>query len=624
MAKLRVSRREFLRLSGMTAAGVVVAACGGPAAQQPAQPTQVAAAPTTAPTTAAPAAETAASSAETTAPAAEPTVSSAETTAPASGGLVTPQGRTLPADAAPLDLQVWYENSSEPKHLDVSRDIYGAGPALNWGSEPLLRRDQDQKIVMAMAESFTVGENAETFDFVLRKDAKWSDGTPITADDWVFTFRHLADPKLDNPWTWFFYDIKGVKALKEGTGKPEDVGVEALDARTVRFHSESGPAPHIPALLAYQAAAPAPKHKAEANPEHWADTIDGFVSSGPFKLVKWDHNQRMEWEINPFYNGPNKPGIQRVVQLIGTTTTVWFNAWLNKEIDLLSTLQPQEVAQANADPTLKATLHSFNNYQTEYLALDTMKPPLDNLKVRQALSHAIDRVTLSTQVMNGTRVPAYSMLPPGFPAYNEDLKSVQSFDVAKAKSLLAEAGYPDGKDAQGKQLELQMYSNGREVTMEFVKDQWETNLGIKVNLEVLENTVWGQRRSEHAMQVYKGPYEYDYLDPANMLTSLWRSTDEKGSPRHAWRSEKFDKLVTEAGQQVDDKKRIATYQEAERILVEDVGAVFLTHNVIFQVWWPYVKNIPPDQNGNLVFRWLDLTRFQLYIGNEVGTMRKPH
>ena len=126
------------------------------------------------------------------------------------------------------------------------------------------------------------------------------------------------------------------------------------------------------------------------------------------------------------------------------------------------------------------------------------------------------------------------------------------------------------------------------------------------------------------MQVYKGPYEYDYLDPANMLTSLWRSTDEKGSPRHSWRSEEFDTLVTEAGKEVDDTKRIATYQEAEQMLVEDVGAVFLTHNVIFQVWWPYVKGIPADKTGNQVFRWLDLTRFQMYVGKEVSEMRQPH
>jgi oligopeptide transport system substrate-binding protein len=596
MATTRLTRRDFLRLAGMTTTGAVLAACGAPAA-----PTSDQATPAAAPAAAAP-----------TAPAA------------AGGAIVTPQGRTLPADAAPVEKQVLYEAAGEPKHLDISRDIYNASAALNWGGEPLLRRDQDQNLVPALAESFTVGPNAEYFDFVIRKDAKWSDGTPITPDDYVFTFRHLADPKLDNPWTWFFYDIKGVQALKEGKGGPDGVGVEKLNDRTVRIHAQGGPAPHIPALLAYQAAAPAPKHKAEQNPEHWADTAEGFVSSGPMKLIKWEHNQRLEWEINPYYNGPHKPGIQHLVQLIGAQGTVWFNAWLNKEIDLISGLQPQEVAQVKADPNLAALLHSFNNFQTEYLALDTLKPPLDNLKLRQALSHALDRDTLSNQVMNGTRIPAFSMLPPGFPGYNPELKSVQTYDVAKAKSLLAEAGYPEGKDPGGNQLTLDLFSNGREAVMEFVKDQWERNLGIAVNLQVLENAVWGQKRSEHAMMIYKGPYEYDYLDPANMLTSLWRSVDEKGSPRHAWKSAKFDELVNAAGREVDDKKRIELYQQAERLLIEDVGGIFLTHQVIFQIWWPYLAGIPADKSGNVVFRFLDLSRFQMYIRNDVDKLRTPH
>jgi ABC-type transport system substrate-binding protein len=143
-----------------------------------------------------------------------------------------------------------------------------------------------------------------------------------------------------------------------------------------------------------------------------------------------------------------------------------------------------------------------------------------------------------------------------------------------------------------------------------------------VNLTVLEPTVWGERRAAHDMMVYKGPYEYDYLDPANLLTSLWRSVDERGSPRHAWRSEEFDQRVTDAGSQVDDEQRIALYQQAEQLLVEDVAAVFLTHNVIFQVWWPYIAGIPADENGNVVYRWLDLSRFQMYIRNDVDEHRQ--
>jgi len=535
--------------------------------------------------------------------------------------VVTLQGRTLPSDAAPLEKQILYEPASEPRHLDISRDIYGAGVAIGWGGEPLLRRDPNQNLVPAMAESYKAGEKAEYWDFVIRKDARWSDGVPITADDWVFTFRHLASPNLDNPWTWFFYDIKGIQALKEGKGRPEDVGVEALDDRTIRIYGEDGAIPHLPSLLAYQAAVPTPKHKAENNPEHWADTAEGFVSSGPMRLLSWEHNQRLEWDTNPFYNGPHKPGIQRLIQIVGAPTLGWFISWLNKEIDCIGILQPQELAQVRNNIELEKYLHSFNNFQTEYLSLNCLRPPFDNLKLREALSHAIDREPFCNKVMLGTRIPAFSMLPPDFPAHNSELKSVQDFSIEKAKALLAEAGYPNGKDASGKQLVLEMFSNGRDVLLEYVKDQWERYLDINVNLRIVENGVWAAQQAQHAMPLYRGQYEYDFLDPANMLTRLWRSTSEQGSPRHAWRNSNFDELVTQAGREINDQTRINLYQQAERILVEDVGGIFLTHMVTHQVWYPYLTGFEPDKNGNVVFRYLDISRFQMYIRNDVDQWR---
>ncbi|HYP49820.1 MAG TPA: peptide ABC transporter substrate-binding protein, partial [Pyrinomonadaceae bacterium] len=535
--------------------------------------------------------------------------------------VITPQGRILPPDAAPLEKQILYEAANEPRHLDIARDIYGAGVAINWGGEPLLRRDQNQNLVPALAESWRAGDGLEYWDFTIRAGARWSDGVPITADDWVFTFRHLASPKLDNPWTWFYYDIKGIQALKEGKGRAEDVGVEALDERTLRIHSENGALPHLPALLAYQAAVPTPRHKAENNPEHWADTAEGFVSSGPMRLLSWQHNQRLEWEANPYYNGPHKVGIQKLVQLVGAPAIGWFNSWLNREIDYIPILQPQELAVVRNDAELEQYLHRFNNFQVQYLSFDCLRPPFDNLKLRQALSHAVDREPFCRKVMLETRVPAYSMLPPDFPAHNPELKSVQDFNVEKARALLAEAGFADGKDASGNQLVLEMFSNGRDVLLEYVKDQWERHLDIAVNLQIVEGAVWSAKRSQHEMPVYQGQYEYDFLDPANMLTRLWRSTSEKGSPRHAWRNERFDELVTLAGREIDEQKRIGLYQEAERILVEDVGGLFLSQSVTYQIWYPYLTGFPPDKNGNVVFRYLDISRFQMYIRNDIDEWR---
>lgn len=534
---------------------------------------------------------------------------------------VTPQGRILPPDAAPLEKQVLYEPAAEPRHLDIARDIYGAGVAINWGGEPLLRRDQNQNLVPALAEKWEAGSGAEYWDFTIRENARWSDDVPITADDWVFTFRHLASPALDNAWAWFYYDVKGVQAYKEGKAEAKDIGVEAVSDRIVRIHGEGGTVPHLPAMMAYQAAVPAPRHKAEADPEHWADTAEGFVSSGPMRLLSWEHNQRLEWDTNPFYNGPHKPGIQRLIQLVGAPSIGWFNSWLNREIDYIATLQPQELAQVINDNELINYLHSFNNFQTEYLSFDCMRPPFDNLLLRRALSHSVDRVPFCEKVMLKTRIPAFSMLPPDFPAYNPELKTIQDFNVEKARALLAEAGYPNGNDGSGNQLVLQMFSNGRDVALEYVKDQWERYLNIAVDLQLVEGGVWSARRSRHEMPLYRGQYEYDFLDPANMLTRLWRSTSERGSPRHAWKNQQFDDLVTRAGREIDEPKRMNLYKEAERILVEDVGGLFLTHLVTHQVWYPYLTGFEPDTKGNVVFRYLDISRFQMYIRNDVDKWR---
>lgn len=591
----KISRREFVRFAGIAAGGAVVGACTPQVVTQVVAQTQIVN--------------------QTQVVEVEVAVT---VTPPAF--IVTPQGRVLPPDAAPLEKQVYRELGGEPKHFDTARDIYASG-ATNLGNEPLLRNNENIETVPALAESWKAGPNAEYWEFVIRDGAQWSDGKPITADDIVYTYKHLADPALANPWIWFYGDIKGISKFNAGTGSASDIGVVKVDDRTVQIYGEFGSIPYLPALLSYQAVVVVPKHVAEGNPEHWADSVDGFVSGGPYIPTKWEHNKLIEWEINPLYNGPHKPGIQKVVNPIAVGGTE-FTPWLNRETDLVHLLTPQDVAAVRADPALNPLMHFFNNFQSTYVALDTFKAPLDNLDFRKALAHSIDRDTMCQQVLNGTYVAGYSMLPPGFPAYNSELKAAQIFNLEQAKASLTASGVDPAS------VNIQLYSNGRDVFMEFVKQQWETNLGIKVTLNQLEGGVWGQNRAEHKMQAYRGPYEYDYPDPSNMLTGLFRSgaapegkVEPWGSPRHPWKSDEFDTLVTAAGSESDVKKRIQQFQDAERLLVEDIGAIFLAHQVVFQIWWPWLVGMAPDKTGNSVFRWLDISRFQMYIHKDVDEMK---
>jgi peptide/nickel transport system substrate-binding protein/oligopeptide transport system substrate-binding protein len=601
MGKSKVSRREFIRFAGITGGAALLTACAPQVVTQVVNQTQVVEQTQIVNQT----------------QIVEVDVPVTVTPLPQ---ITTPQGRVLPPDAAPLEKQIFRQGGSEPQHLDTARDIYASG-STNLGNEPLLRNNENIETVPALAESWTAGPNAEYWDFVIREGAVWADGEPITADDVVFTYHHMASPALANPWIWFYGDIKGMSAYNQGTGTAEDIGVEKLDDRTVRIHGEFGSIPYLPALLSYQAAVIVPQHVAEADPEGWATDIETFVSGGPYILTKWDHNQVMEWEINPLYNGPHKPGIQKVISPLFAVGAPVFPAFLNKEVDLIHVLAPQEVAAARADPNLNPLIHFFNNFQSTYLALDTFQAPLDNLEFRKALAHSIDRDTLAQQVLNGTYVAGYSMLPPGFPAYNPELKANQVFDLEAAAAALEASGVDPAT------VTLELYSNARDVFMEYVQEQWQTNLGITVNLNVLEAGVWGQNRADHAMQVYRGPYEYDYVDPSNMLTGLFRSQpapegkeEPWGSPRHPWKSEEFDELVTEAGAEGDVETRIQMYQQAEEILSSDVGVIFLAHQVVFQIWWPWVVGMAPNAEGNVIFRWLDIARFQMYIHQNVDEM----
>lgn len=615
--KKSISRREFLKFAGLAAGAATLAACTPQVVTQVAQPTTAASQPTVAPAV-----------------------------TPTGAGIVTPQGRTLPPDAAPLAKQIYInDGQGEPKFFDGVRDIYNQAGLLLI-NETLIHNDENMTTIPSLADTWKPGPNATYWEFHIRPGAVWSDGTPITADDIIFTYSHLADPTLANPWVWFYYPIMGVQAYNSGKKGPEAVtdpttgGVRKVDDQTVRLYGQDpsditsstpAPCPYMPALLSYQASVFAPKHIAEKDPQHWADTGVGLVSGGPFICTNWEHNVKIEFDINPKYNGPQKPGIQHVVIPITTTTSNMLNSFLNQEVTLLHALSPQQVAQIRQDPKLNPLLHFFSNFQTEYMALDTFMPPLDNLKVRQALSHAVDRDTLCNQVLNGTYIPAFSMLPPGFPAYNPDLASIQNYDVATAKQLLSDAGYKDGKDSSGNQLTLDLYDTANDPKNLFVKQQWESNLGITVNLKEVESGVWSDNRSKHLMEVYKGPYEYDYVDPNNLLAMLFHSdptsakaanttVDKWGSPRHPWYSADFDKLCDQAATETDVAKRLQEYQDAEKILVSDVGAVFLTHQIIFQIWWPWLVGIHPDKTGNTVYRWLDISQFQMYISKDVDTL----
>jgi oligopeptide transport system substrate-binding protein len=626
-----VTRRAFLKMAGITAGAATLAACTPQVVTQIVQQTQIIAQT-----------QMATSVVKQT--------QIVEVTPTLPPAIVTPQGRTLPLDAAPLAKQIFTSDYGiEPKFFDGIRDIYSQA-GLQMINSTLVHNDENMILVPNLAESWKPGPESRYWEFVIQKDAVWSDGTPVTADDIVYTIVHLADPIVQNPWMWFFYPIMGVTEFNGGkfpqsvVDDPKTGGVRKVDDRTVRIYGqasaagalnpEGDPTPYLPALLSYQASVFVPKALVIKDPLHWADNGVGLLSGGPWICTEWVHSVSITYDINPKYNLPFKAGMQKVITPIGIANVM--TAFLNQEIDYIHSLAAAGVAQIRADAKLNPMLHFFSWFQTQWLQLNTFMPPLDNLKLRQALAKSIDRQTMVSTIDYGMNTAGYSMLPPGFPAYNPELDSIQAFDVAAAQQLLTDAGYKGGVDPKtGKPLVVIINDAGVSARLVYVKQQWETNLGISVNLKANESGVWGNNRAKHLMSIFSTGYEYDYVDPYDLLTMLFHSDPNSaasnktditkwGAGYYPWYNADFDKACEAAGSETDSTKRIADFQTAEKILVTDCASIFMAHQVMFQIWWPWILGIKPDKSGNLAFRFLDATTMQIYVSKDVDALKAQY
>src|SRR5262245_37215877 len=530
---------------------MILAACGGaPAAAPTAAP---AVAPTAAPAPTKSLAEvpTPVSAAEPTKrPAAEPTAAPAEPTAapaPAASGQ-TINGITLPADAAPPDQQVFvvhYDNTADFTTIDFFESVYKRGGAVaDILSDPLVRLDKNFQLHPGAATKWEVDKSGLVWTFTLDPNLMWNDDTPLTADDYVATFQYAADPKHAWDFTWFFGGvIKNWDDIVAGKMPVDQLGVKAADPHTLQFETQT-PAPYLPAMLLYSW--PLQKKALEAHGGLYNSDPATSISSGPFVLKDWKKGDRLIYEANPKYKGTNKPFIQKIV-VIGAAPNTDFAAYQANEIDFVGggNLSPADNDIVTADPELSKEFHPhYGDFRTDYLFFDTKNPPFDNVKVRQAFSHVVDRDALIKNIIKPTQgIPAYSFLMPGFPASNsKGLSGIQNYDPEAAKKLLAEAGYPDGKGFPKLTLWLRNEAPVRQAVAQAIAASIKQNLGIDVEVSNKETKTFMDALNAKPTQVQFGmvSYGFDFLDPYNML-SVWL-----GGGRHNWNNAQFDDMVKKA------------------------------------------------------------------------------
>jgi ABC-type transport system substrate-binding protein len=528
--------------------------------------------------------------------------SGSEAAAPA-GPVINSAGVQLPDDAAPLEQQIFHTTTIEGKHFDTTRNLYETNGMQGSVWEPLVWLDADFNIYPGGADSWETSADGLTWTFHLRPTAKWSDGTPVTADDWVFAIQRMLSPEIANPYGWFYFGIKNAETYQKGEVGVEELGVAKVDDTTIQI-TTAAPIPYFLQVVGFLPTI-VPKHMVEQHGNAWADSPETALSNGPFIIKAWNKGKDIVYVPNPEYDGPFKPKVEQVIAtLLPQADAPLLPMFQAGEIDTIVGLRGPQLSQALADPNMTDQVEKYPSFTTFYMFFDTLKPPFNDLKVRQAISHAIDRESISTAVMQGLEIPAYSMLPAGFPcsqADNPDIRAIQAYDPEKAKQLLAEAGYADGAGFPAFELWTRQ---GQVVTeAEAIQRMLTENLGITVTPKDQERSLYMDKLRAFEIPLGIIQWAQDYSDPTNFL-DWWAA-----GTRHNWTNEKFVELIDAARGELDVAKRCQMYNEAEKILIEDVGGVFIGHPVEGVLWSSRLGGIRTSEDGvrrNSYLTWMDV------------------
>ena len=487
----------------------------------------------------------------------------------------------------------------EPDNLDPSRSSFATEAAvIRQVFEPLLAFDKDLKPVPAAASGYDVSQDGKTYTFHLKQGAKYSDGQPVKAQDFVYSYKRIMDPSLAAEYASFFTDagIVGAADYNAGKGSADGVGVKAIDDNTLEIDLAS-PNGYFPNLVALWVVPPLRQDIVEKS--GWAQDPATYIGNGPFKMTEWVHQDHITLVPNTNYVG-TKPPLQKVTFLMVGDSEADYAAFRNNERDW--TLVPDADVQAvRSDSQLQKQAVEYTELTTWWLIMNNSRAPLDNVNVRKALSRAIDRGALIRDVASGVGKPATSMIPPGMPGFQADLGKDIDFDVNGAKQLLAQAGFADPTTFP--QLHFR-YANTttNQSRVEFIQAQLKQNLGINISLEPMEQKAYQATYKDKDFDMAWGGWSADYPDPQNWMTGLFGCNASNN--KYNFCDQQFDQAAAKGDTNSDQNQRLQAYAQAQQILVQDLPVAPLYYRGRMVLVKPWVQNMvitPKDEYPGLSF-----------------------
>jgi len=483
----------------------------------------------------------------------------------------------------------------QPASLDPGQTQYTYETAvLRAISEPLLRPNPDLSgVVPAAAQSFDVNSDGTAYVFHLRPNAKYWDGTPVKAQDFVYAWQRLIDPRLAAPNETLFASavLNGERVslmdpqrdAKTIDGALGTLGLKAVDDNTFQVQL-ARPDPAFAWLAAMPAAAPIRKDVVAKSGDKWATIPDTLLTNGPYRVTEMLKGDHISVERNPYY-WAGKATLTRIDFEIVIDGAAALARYKSGELDEV-VVQPAQAASVAADSTLSHQLVKTPNLTVFWMVFRVDSPPLDNAKLRQALAQSVDRNAFVAQIFQGEGAPIDTFIPKGMHGYAPNL-TTQRYDVAQARASLAASGFSANQVSLT--FTYDQSSDFGKATAKFVHDQLKANLGIELNLQALDANTLASRVENGQFQI-SGPrgWNADYPDQADWYDTFLTTSSNNVS---FWQNQQYDNFVRVARTDTQPARRDQEYLQAQSMLVGDAPVTFLAQTVSWYLVQPYVRGI---------------------------------
>lgn len=501
------------------------------------------------------------------------------------------------------------ETGPDPETIDPAlNSALDGGQMIIHAFEGLLIQDENNVIQPGQAESFEVSEDGLTYTFHLRDGLKWSDGTPLTANDFVYSWKRVADPKTAAPYAETM--LSTVKGYEEAiNGDVDKLAVSAPDDKTFVVEL-AAPCLYFDKICAFATMVPVQQATVEANQDAWAIKAETYISNGPFYIKDWVPGSHILMAKNPNYWNADAIKLDTLKFLLMEDSNAAYSAWQSGEALMIKDVPIDEVEALQG----KEEFHLDPNMGTYYISFNTEKEPFNDPRVREALTLCIDREYVADSIMQGTYTAASNIIGPGISDAEEgssfqevtinkygDHYPVGDFDaqVEKAKQLLADAGYPNGEGFPTVEYMTNDASYHKPLA-EYLQQEWKEKLGINMDINIVEWSVFTASRRNGDYEIARDGWIMDYDDPSSMLDIFQTGN---GNNNGKYSNAELDELLKQARSTVDKAEHYDLLHQAEQHLLENSVMAPVAYYNHFYLQSPSVKNTWHNSNGFWYFMY---------------------